>query len=91
MSHSSQHESLLRFVIDSVVWEVKHRIDFRGLHELIFVLVGQGLGNGDGLQNIHQADDDSQLEFVTKMVHCNSNWITQNVWHCYTRVIETGE
>ncbi len=41
------------------------------LHQLIFVLVCQSLGNGDGLQNINQAHDHCQLEFVTEVIHCN--------------------
>lgn len=52
------------------IWEQGSKAKDHGLHELIFVLVCQGLCNGDGLKDIDQADNDSQLELVAKVVHC---------------------
>ena len=37
------------------------------------MLVGQGLGDGDGLQDINEAHDDCQLELFSSMLHCNTS------------------
>ena len=42
------------------------------LLELIFVLVSQGLGNGDGFQNIDQADNNSDSELLAEFLHCTT-------------------
>jgi len=45
----------------------------RCLHQLILVLVGKGLGDGNGLQHINEADNDRQLELLTEVFHCTGD------------------